>query len=170
MKKNQIYYIFLFLFFVASVFSITVLPDTYHQYKIDGSIIRTQGDLKDFTITVLGKLKDSTNLIPLNKYGADYLDNQDSPIALTDKNGNFNLVFSCKYGELEAYALKVVMPLGESYVTNLYYTKDYNRQEILQRFTYSNESGCSCESTTSTEMVVSGYVYNNNIGAVQIPY
>lgn len=170
MKKKQLYYIFIFLSFVASVFSITVLPETYHQYKINGNIIRNQGDLKDFTITVLGKVKDSTNLIPLNKYGAEYLDNQDSPITLTDKNGSFNLIFSCKYGELEAYALKVVMPLGESYITNLYYTKDYTRQEILQRFTYSNESGCSCESTTSTEMVVSGYVYTQSIGAVPIPY
>lgn len=169
-KSKYLIILVAIIIFSPLLLSVNIVPSPYYQYEINGQISRDEPKLNDFTITVYGKTKESNDLIPLFNNGSEYIEKPDLTIAITDIDGHFQLIFSSKYGELEAYSLKVVMPLGESYFTPLIYTKDYTKQELKQKYTYSNESGCSCQSTTSSEMITSGYLLTSNIGQIKLPF
>ena len=152
------------------LWSVSLLPPPFHQYEINGSIERENGTLADFTVVALCRLKDSTNFISASLIASEYVETNDIPISLTDNKGNFKLRFSSRLGEIDAFKIKVIFPLSESYESEIIQIKDFQESIIQQQFTYSNESGCNCQSTTSSELVTTGFFYKKDIGSIKFPF
>lgn len=153
------------------LFSVSIIPSPYYQYEVSGKVLRDGGkSLNDFTVVVLAKLKDNKNFFPSDTIKADYVVTADRPISLTDQDGNFNLVFSSKLTEVDAFRLKILLPLSESFVSEIFYTEGFTMSLIQEKYTYSNESGCNCQSTTSSEMATAGYYHKGNVSPIQLPF
>lgn len=152
------------------LWSVSLLPPPFHQYEVKGAITRDNGTLENFTVVALCRLKDSTNFISTSQIASEYVETADMPISLTDSQGNFKLRFSSRFGAIDAFKIKVVFPLSESYESDIIQVTDFQESIIQQQFTYSNESGCNCQSTTSSELVTTGFQYKKDIGKIKFPF
>jgi hypothetical protein len=148
--------IFLIIFSPLLFSAKNIIP--YYQYEVSGILDKQNlSKLVNTTLIMLGKKSDSQNWYPLQDFLINNVDKQDFPIVLTDSTGNFLFRVTTKFGKLDSLMI-VKIDSNQNYkYSNPFYVGNSDSTEIKNRFEYSNQSGCSCENTTSSELVVSGY-------------
>ncbi len=156
-KINYKKAIFIILIFSPLLFSAKLVVP-YYQYEISGIFDNQNiGKLENNTLVIFGKKADSQNWYALHQFLINNTDKQDFPICLTDTNGNFLLRVTTQLGKLDSIKVAKIDIFQNYAFSNSIYVGKLDSTEIKNRFEYSNQSGCSCENTTSSELVVTGY-------------
>lgn len=151
--------IFIFLIVFSPLLFSAKLVVPYYQYEVSGIFDNQNiGKLENNTLILFGKKAQSQNWYNLNQFLISNTDKQDFPICLTDSNGKFLLRVTTQFGKLDSLKIAKI-DINQNFVySSAFYVALADSSEIKNRFEYSNQSGCSCENTTSSELIVTGYL------------
>lgn len=166
--KNQLFWIIFFLVISLS-WGVAPTPSPFYQYDVIGKITRNSNQLKNFSITIYAK--DSINSdVAIYKYPyTDFVETPDNPISITDWNGKFHVRISTNK-LYDSIAIGVIAFDSYPVIGKYFAVNSVKANEVKTNFTFSNESGCSCENTTSSELVTTGYIYSYEEIILNIPY
>ncbi len=154
----------LFCIFAPLIIAVGQMTAPYQQYDVIGNVesFASQKPIERVTVILVGKFSGGSEWFELQKFITEDTDRKDLPIALTDSLGNFKIVVTPQFDKLDSIAPALVLQNKGLEIGQAISMKDIAGTAIKTRYTYSNESGCSCENTTSSELVTAGYVYKVN--------
>jgi hypothetical protein len=161
--RSKLKLIVFFLFLILPLFfGVSQLPaPIYYQYEVEGQIINenSNGRLKNLTVVLLGKQIGGRNWLPLHEYTFSNTDLPNLPVALSDSSGKFLVRIAPTFDKLDSIIPAIVVGEKSYELGSAIYVNQNDAKKMTNNYIYSNESGCSCENTTSNETKISGYVF-----------
>jgi len=163
MKHQLKIIIIIFLVFSPMIFWAIQNPEPYHQMEVRGKVVsKSLQSVDGYAVTLMGRYENSNEYYRLDLLETlDHAELTDKAVALSNANGEFLLRVTPKVGKFDFYKVKIVLPgNSEEFISNEFPATLAETRESVSLLTYSNESGCSCENTTSFQEVVVGFVHS----------